>query len=82
MTVTAPPRPNDPIEFQELARKADADALIEEARQRGRRRRRIYGAVVAVVALVGVAITVFGRTTPAHPVPVRAQPSGTTCASS
>ena len=75
MTVTAPPRPNDPIEFQELARKADADALIEEARQRGRRRRRIYGAVVAVVALVGVAFTVFGRTTQSHPT-AATRPSG------
>ena len=73
MTVTAPPRPNDPIELQEP--EAEADALIEEARQRARRRRRMYGAVVAVVALVGVAVTVFGRTAQSHPT-AAARPSG------
>jgi hypothetical protein len=75
MTVTAPPRPNDPIEFQELEPEADADALIEEARQRTRRRRRMYGAVVAVVALVGVAVTIFGRTAQSHPT-AATRPSG------
>jgi hypothetical protein len=75
MTVTAPPRPNDPIAFQELEPEADADAVIEEARQRARRRRRIYGAVVALVALVGVAVTVFGRTTESHPT-AATRPSG------
>ena len=67
MTVTAPPRPNDRLEFQKLEPEADAEALIKEARQRARRRRRIYGAVVALVALVGVALTVFGRTGPVGP---------------
>jgi hypothetical protein len=75
MTVTAPPRPNDPIGFQELEPEADADAVIEEARQRARRRRRMYGAVVAVVALVGVAVTVFGRTAQSHPT-AATRPSG------
>ena len=88
MTLTAPPRPNDRLEFQTPEPEGDAEALIKEARQRARRRRRIYGAVVALVALVGVAVTVFGRTTeshptaaPARPAPVRAQPSRTPCAS-
>jgi hypothetical protein len=75
MTVSAPPRPNDPIEFQELEPEADADALIEEARQRARRRRRMYGSVVAVVALVGVAVTVFGHTAQSHPT-AATRPSG------
>jgi TolB protein len=43
--------------------RADPEALIEEARRRARRRRQMYAAVVASVALVGVAIlTVFDRT--------------------
>jgi Tol biopolymer transport system component len=65
VTVTAPPRPpgpSDPIEREEL--EALVEALIEEARKRARRRRLIYGAVAAVVALVGVAVfLVFERTT-------------------
>ena len=64
MSVTAPPRPprpNDPVAREEL--EALVGALIEEARQRAQRRRRIYGAVAAVVALVGVAVfIVFERT--------------------
>ena len=75
MTVTAPPRPNDPLEFQKLEPEADAEALIEEARQRARRRRRIYGAVVVLVALVGVAVTGFGRTGQSHPT-AASRPSG------
>jgi hypothetical protein len=76
VTVTAPPRPIDPLEFQELEPEADAEALIEEARQRARRRRRRrYGAVVAVLALVGVAVTVFGRTGQSHPT-AAPRPSG------
>ena len=46
MTVTAPPRPprpSDPVDREEL--EAVVEALIEEARQRARRRRRIYAAV-------------------------------------
>ena len=66
MTVAAPPRPNEPVEFEKLEPDA-ADALIEEARRRARRRRRMHGAVVAVVALGGVAVTVFGPTAPSHP---------------
>lgn len=79
VTVTAPPRPNDPIAFQKLEPEACAEALIEEARQRARRRRRMYGAVVALVALVGVGVTVFGRTAQSQPTaataPFRAGPS-------
>jgi hypothetical protein len=37
VTVTAPPRPNHPIELPKP--EADAEALIKEARQRARRRR-------------------------------------------
>jgi Tol biopolymer transport system component len=59
MTVTAPPRPprlSDPVERDEL------EALIEEARQRARRRRRIYSAAAALVALGGIAVfTVLER---------------------
>jgi predicted Zn-dependent protease len=43
MSVTAPPRPprpSDPVDREEL--EALVEALIEEARQRARRRRRIY----------------------------------------
>jgi hypothetical protein len=75
VTVTAPPRPNDPLEFQKLEPEADAEALIKEARQRARRRRRMYGAAVALVALVGVALTVFGRTGQSHPT-AATRPSG------
>ena len=38
MTVTAPPRPSDPVDRQEV--EALVEALIEEARQRAQRRRR------------------------------------------
>ena len=58
VTVTAPPRPprpSDPVDREEL--EALVEALIEEARQRARRRRRIYAASVALVALVGVAVS-------------------------
>jgi hypothetical protein len=69
VTVTAPPRPNDPIEFQMLEPEPEdaAEALIKEARERARRRRRMYGAVVALVALVGVAVAVFGLKAQSHP---------------
>jgi Tol biopolymer transport system component len=64
VTVTAPPRPprpNDPMDRQEI--EALVEALIEEARQRARRRRRIYTAVASAVALVAVAVfTLFERT--------------------
>jgi TolB protein len=63
MAVTAPsrpPGPSDPVDRDEL--EALVKALIEEARTRTRRRRRIYAAVVAVVAALGVAaFTVFER---------------------
>ena len=58
MTVTAPPRPprpSEPVDRDEL--EALVEALFEEARQRARRRRRIYAASVALVALVGVAVS-------------------------
>ena len=57
MTVTAPPRPprpSDPVNREEI--EALVEALIEEARQRARRRRRRNGAIVTLVALVGVAL--------------------------
>jgi Tol biopolymer transport system component len=63
VTVTAPPRPprrpNDPLTHEEFD--ALVEAVIEEARQRGRRRRRRNGAIVTLVALVGVTIfALFG----------------------
>ncbi len=61
MSVTAPPRPSDPVDRQEV--EALVEALIEEARQRARRRRRVRMAVVAFVVLVGATLfAVFGRT--------------------
>ena len=63
MSVTAPPRPPDerePIDREEL--EALVEALIEEARQRQQRRRRIYWAVATGVAVVAVAVfTVLER---------------------
>ena len=49
VSVTAPPRPprpSDPVDREEL--EALVEALIEEARQRARRRRRIYGVSVTL----------------------------------
>ena len=61
MTVTAPPRPSDPVDRQEV--EALVEALIEEARQRARRRRRIRMAVVTCVVLVGATLfAIFERT--------------------
>jgi hypothetical protein len=61
MSVTAPPRPSDPVDRQEI--EALVEALIEEARQRARRRRQVRIAVVACVVLVGATLfAVFGRT--------------------
>jgi Tol biopolymer transport system component len=64
VAVTAPPRPprsRDPVDGEKL--EAQVEALIEEARQRARRRRRVYAASVALVALVGMALDVgFERT--------------------
>jgi Tol biopolymer transport system component len=54
VTVTAPPRPSHPVDREEL--EALVEALIEEARQRQLRRRRIYWAVAASVALVAVVV--------------------------
>ena len=60
MTITAPPRPSDPVDRQEV--EALVEALFEEARQRARRRRRVRLAIVACVALVGVTVlAVFER---------------------
>ena len=63
MTVTAPPRPprpSDPVTYGEFD--ALVEALIEEARQRGLRRRRRRGAIAILIALVGAALfAVFGR---------------------
>jgi len=65
LTVTAPPRlpsPNDPITHGEFD--ALVEALIEEARKRAQRRRRRNGAIVILVALVGVTLfTLVDRTT-------------------
>ena len=58
MTVTAPPRPprpSDPVGRQEL--EALVEALFEEARQRARRRRRIYAVSVTLVALVALGVS-------------------------
>ena len=61
MTVTAPPRPSDPVGRQEV--EALVEALIEEARQRAQRRRRIRMAAVACFVLVGATVfAVFERT--------------------
>jgi Tol biopolymer transport system component len=57
MTVTAPPRqphPSDPVDRDEL--EALVEALIEEARQRAQRRRRVYSAIAALAALGGIAV--------------------------
>ena len=64
MTVTAPPRPlrrpSDPVTHGEFD--ALVEALIEEAQQRKRRRRRRNGAIVTLVALVGVVLfSLLGR---------------------
>ena len=58
MTLTTPPRPprlSDPIDREELERLVKA--LIEEARQRARRRRQKYAALAVVASLVAVGIT-------------------------
>jgi Tol biopolymer transport system component len=58
MTVTTPPRPlrpSDPIDREEL--EALVNALIEEARQRTRRRRQKYAALAVVASAVVVGIT-------------------------
>jgi TolB protein len=63
VTLTAPPRPpspSDPVRHDEF--EALVEALIEEARKRAQRRRRRNGAIVTLVALVGLALfTVVGR---------------------
>jgi Tol biopolymer transport system component len=58
VTLTTPPRPprlSDPINREEL--EALVKALIEEARQRARRRRQKYAAFVVGASLVAVGIT-------------------------
>ena len=64
MTTAAPPRPprtGDSLDRQQV--EALVEALFEEARQRARRRRRVRLAVLACVALVGVAgLAIFERT--------------------
>jgi TolB protein len=74
VAVTAPPRPphsGDPVDREEHG--ALVEALIEEARQRTRRRRRIYAALVALVAFVGMALYVgfvrAGRSQTVSPAP-------------
>ena len=79
MTISAPPRPprpGDPVDRDEL--EALVNALIEEARRRARRRRLIYTAVAASVALVGVVVfAVSDRAAQSHPNPTQpvARPS-------
>ena len=69
MTISAPPRtprPTRPVDRDEV--EAIVQALIEEARRRARRRRLVYAAMAASVALVGVAVlTVFDRAAQSHP---------------
>jgi Tol biopolymer transport system component len=61
-----PPRPGDPVDRDEL--EALVNALIEEARRRARRRRLVYTAVAASVALVGVIVFgAFDRAAQSHP---------------
>jgi Tol biopolymer transport system component len=58
VTLTTPPRPprlSDPIDREEL--EALVKALIEEARQRARRRRQKYAAFAVVASLAAVGIT-------------------------
>ena len=58
MTLTTPPRPprlSDPIDREELERLVKA--LIEEARQRARRRRQKYAAFAVAASLAAVGIT-------------------------
>jgi Tol biopolymer transport system component len=58
VTITTPPRQprlSDPIDREELERLVKA--LIEEARQRARRRRQKYAAFAVVASLVAVGIT-------------------------
>jgi Tol biopolymer transport system component len=79
VTVTAPPRPprpSDPVDREEIA--ALVEALIVEARQRARRRRRIYAACAMVVAVVALgASTLIGKTTESEILsPAIAAPSG------
>jgi TolB protein len=57
MSVTAPPRPprpNEPLDREEI--EALVEALIEEARRETRRRRRKYCALAALVTFVGVVV--------------------------
>ena len=85
MTVTAPPRPprrlSDPVERDEF--EAFVEALIEEARQRARRRRRAYMAVAAFLTLGAAAIfTLVDRTAEAQTAsPALAAPSSVSDAS-
>lgn len=69
MTITAPPRPprpSDPVDRREL--EALVEALIEEARQRARRRRLVNMAVAAGVVLVGLIVFIaFERTAESQP---------------
>jgi Tol biopolymer transport system component len=64
MTVTAPPRtsrPSDPVDRDEH------EALIEEAKQRARRRRLVYATAAAATALAGFAVfTVLDLTATSH----------------
>ena len=81
MTVTTPPRTSEIEPDRDLEQRvADLEALIEEARQRARRRRRKYGVVALLLALGGVATFVFfGRSASDSPSASPAiQPSAST----
>jgi hypothetical protein len=64
LTISAPPRPprpGDPVDRDEL--EALVNALIEEARRRARRRRRIYAGFGILAAFAGAAVfTILERT--------------------
>ena len=88
MTVSAPPRPprvREPVEPYDPVARDDPEALIEEARQRARRRRRIYAVAAAGLALLGASlVVVFGRPgssqsaasePPALPIPADDEPA-------
>jgi hypothetical protein len=57
VSVSAPPRPPDRVD------RSEPEALIQEARERARRRRRRYAAGLVLAALTGLVVaTALGRT--------------------
>ncbi len=58
MTVTTPPHPPrwNELPLHEIQRSLREEALVKEARERARRRRQRYGAVAALVAVVGASV--------------------------